>query len=479
MKNASKLFGLLAIVVMAMLLFGLAERRPAYFANVSFLEALLLLEVVVAAVWHYERWFFLVMMLTFLWAGTDLPFAGAGNRGRWVLLAVGALVGIVKWTKRDVHRHFTALDLVALLCVMSAAVSSLVSSRVEMSLLKSASLLLIFLYGSSGAKIAVVGRESKFFLGLLTACEVVSYLTAFSYAVVHFEMFGNPNSLGAAMGVVVVPVLLWGVLSTQDRHVRFRRTLALCLASYLLYFSVSRAGILACAVAVTVMCVALRRQHLLLKGTAVLLFLVAVVAVVQPARFDALVSSFTEDLIYKGKPEMGLLGSRKSPWQETLEVIKRDRNYLFGVGFGTGASEQEGASSGGGLTFRTSGGAVQEHGNSYLALLEYVGLLGIIPFVILLALVLRQIYRGCSLMWRTRDVGHFVVPLVLVCIAGLVHAFFEDWLFAVGFYLTVFFWTSVFILAELQSERAPASVMVNRAWRKIPVSAPVPMSSSR
>jgi O-Antigen ligase len=474
MKIGAKFFGLFAILVVAVLLFGLAERRPAYVANVTFLEALLLLEVVVAAVWHYERWFFLVMMLTFLLAGTDLPLAGAGNRGRWVFLAVGALAGIVKWLQRDVRRHFTVIDLVALLCITAAAVSSVVSNHVEMSLLKSASLLLMFLYGASGAKIAVVGRESKFFPGLLIACEVISYLTAFSYAILHFELFGNPNSLGAVMGVVVVPVLLWGILSSTDRHLRFRRTLAFCLASYLLYFSVSRAGILACAVAVSVMCVALRRQHLLIKGVAVLMFLVAIVAVVQPVRFDALITSFTEDVIYKGKPETGLLGSRKSPWQETVEVIKRDKNYLFGVGFGTGAAQQQGAT--GALMFRTSGGAVREHGNSYLALLEYVGLLGIVPFVVLLLLVLRQIYLGCSRMWRTRDPAHYVVPLVLVCIAGLVHAFFEDWLFAVGFHLTVFFWTSVFVLAELQSEPAPASVVINRAWRKIPMSSQVPLS---
>src|SRR5580700_2516030 len=162
MKIGAKLFGLFAILVVAMLLFAFAERRPAYVANVTVLEALLLLEVVAAAVWHYERWFFLVMILTFLWAGSDLPLAGAGNRGRWVFLAVGALVGIVKWMQRDVRRHFTAIDLVALLCVTAAAVSSVVSNRTEMSLLKSASVFLIFLYGTGGAKIAAVGRESRF-----------------------------------------------------------------------------------------------------------------------------------------------------------------------------------------------------------------------------------------------------------------------------------------------------------------------------
>ena len=60
-------------------LFTVAEWRPAYFTNVTILGALLLLEVVVVTVWHYERWFFAVMMLVFLWAGSTLPLAGAGS----------------------------------------------------------------------------------------------------------------------------------------------------------------------------------------------------------------------------------------------------------------------------------------------------------------------------------------------------------------------------------------------------------------
>jgi O-antigen ligase len=200
------------------------------------------------------------------------------------------------------------------------------------------------------------------------------------------------------------------------------------------------------------------------------------VAVVQPGRFDALVSAFTEDVIYKGKPEMGIFGSRKSPWQETVEVI--DENKFFGAGFGTGSVRSQGAAAG--LMFSTYGGSVREHGNSYLALIEYVGLLGGVPFVVLLCLVLRQIHRGCSRMWRTRDACHYAVPLALVCTAGLVHAFFEDWLFAVGYYLNIFFWTSVFVLAELQSEAGTRSKITGRVWSGLPAGARQnPLSSSR
>src|SRR5207245_4256938 len=156
-------------------------------------------------------------------------------------------------------------------------------------------------------------------------------VTGLLYVGLHLEIFGNPNSLGAVMGVVIVPVLLWGTMIADDRRVRNRRTLALCLATYLLYTSVSRAGILACAVAVIIMCVSLGRKRLLLKGAFAAIFLAAFLAVVQPSRFDSLVSTVTDDVIYKGKREQGLLGSRKSPWEETVAVVKL--NPWFGGGF--------------------------------------------------------------------------------------------------------------------------------------------------
>ncbi len=477
MKTDSKLFGFLTTAVLLSLLVALAEWRPAYFTNAKVLGGLLLMQAVIVAVWHYEKWFFAVMMLTFLWAGTDLPLSGVGTTSRWIFLGVGALVGIVKWLERDRRQSFNAIHFVAMLCVLSALVSSMVSRLMELSLLKSGSFFLLFLYETGGARVAVAGRERAFFSGLVTACEALTYFSALCYWGLHYEVFGNPNSLGAIMGVVVVPILLWAVLCTDERHLRHRLAFALFLAAGLLYYSVSRASILACAVAVIVMCVSLRRHHLLIKGVFALIFLVAATAVLQPQKFDSLVSSFTEEVIYKGKRDQGILGSRESPWQETVGVIKE--NPWFGTGFGTDVVVQlQPVSSG--LVFSTSAAQAREHGNSYLAILDYVGLLGISPFVIVLGLILRQVYRGYSRMWRTRDVHAFSVPLVLVCMAGLVHAFFEDWLFAVGFHLNVFFWTAVFVLAELQSSGLPETVSVNAAWRRLnmPVR-PVPASSPR
>lgn len=474
--TSERILGVLAIPVLFLALLYAAETRPGYFTNFTYLGAILLLEILVVTIWHYEKWFFPVLMLTFLWAGSTLPLWNAGNVVRWFFLGFGALVGIVKWGKLDRRRHFSALHLVALLCVLSAAVSSMVSTRPEMALLKSLSLFLLFLYGCFGVRVALAGREPAFFRGLLTACEVVSYLSGIFYLVVRFEVFGNPNSLGAIMGVVIIPILLWGVLITEDRNIRQRRTIALCLATYLLFFSVCRAGILACAVAATVLCILLRRQQLFLKGAFILVFLLTAVAVVRPTYFNSLVSSFTADLIYKGKPrELGVFGSRKSPWAETADVIRE--SPWFGSGFGTDIVDAPTAWD---SNFRTIEEGNREHGNSYLALVQYVGLVGVIPFAVLLLLVLGLIVRSCRWIRRSRDPRNYALPLVLVCIAGLVHAVFEDWLFAVGYYLTVFFWTLVFLLYDLQPEPAEEAVIYVSGGNRASLAArPAPLTANQ
>jgi len=237
---------------------------------------------------------------------------------------------------------------------------------------------------------------------------------------------------------------------------------------------VCRAGILAAAVAATILCIVLRRQQLFLKGAFILVFLLTAVAVVQPTYFSSLVSSFTADVVYKGKPsELGVFGSRKSPWTQTADVIRE--SPWFGSGFGTDMVDAPTAWD---SNFRTIEEGNREHGNSYLALVQYVGLAGVIPFAVLLWLVLGLIVRTCRWVRRSADPRNYALPLMLVCIAGLAHAVFEDWLFAVGYYLTVFFWTLVFLLYDLQPQPVEEAVIYvsggNRASlaaRSVPLTA--------
>jgi hypothetical protein len=68
---------------------------------------------------------------------------------------------------------------------------------------------------------------------------------------------------------------------------------------------------------------------------------------------------------------------------------------------------------------------------------------------------------------RLRSSGNIfapAVPAAAILVAGLIDAGFEDWLFAVGYYLSVFFWVMAFILADLlrstDAEAAVANLVV-------------------
>jgi hypothetical protein len=49
-------------------------------------------------------------------------------------------------------------------------------------------------------------------------------------------------------------------------------------------------------------------------------------------------------------------------------------------------------------------------------------------------------------------------PIAMMLLSGIVRALFEDWLTAVGYYLTVFFWLGAFWLRDLKPTAVPAAV---------------------
>jgi O-antigen ligase len=329
----------------------------------------------------------------------------------------------------------------------------------ETSLLKVASLFLLFLYGATGMRVALLGREEQFMRGVLGGCETTLYLTAFCYAG-GFAVWGNPNSLGAVVGVVLIPFLLWGFVAAEERNEKYRMAVALLICGILLYVSLSRASILAAAVSSLVLCTALKRQRVIVQGIFGVVLLLAVAAVISPGHYDQFTSNVTTELIHKGKDEKGVLNSRKGPWDETVASLKQ--HPWFGTGFGTSDIGSKGQVAQFSVLegVYTKEGKNREHGNSYLALAEYVGILGCLCFGVLLLLVARMVVQMCLWMRRTSNARHYAIPLSMVLLAGFVHAFFEDWMIAVGYYLCVFFWVAAFLLSDLLPERKPAHYRV-------------------
>jgi len=433
----------------------------------GYLAAAIFLEMLVVVVWDYRRRFFPFLIAVFLLAGMDLPLEGVATTARWVVLAVGAMAGIVIYL-RDRGHFFAPFHLVAFFCVVAALVSAMVSSLPRVALLKAGSLLLVFLYGACGARLAVHGREARFFLGLLLGCEFMAYFGAVCYFILHRSVFGNTNSLGAIMGIVVLPVLLWGVLISEavPASVKRRRTFALVLSILLLLTSYARASIVGATVASLLLCLGVRRYRLLVKGAGIALVGAMLVAALVPVKKEES-KSFIAAFLYKGHEDVGIMGSRKTPWEKTVAVIQR--HPWFGAGFGTSATSVDPNKVG---TFATTAASSREHGNSYLAILDWVGIMGVIPFAALIGMTAFNVGRVIVWLRRTGSPFSPAVPLAAVLVAGLIHATFEDWLFAVGYYICVFFWPMAFMLADvLRSQAAkpvpsryPESRYPSRPW---------------
>lgn len=430
-----------------------AYARPGYFTSTAYLGGLLSVECVIAAVWMYRKVFFPLVMLVFLLAGVDLPVGSVWTAARWGILGVGALVGSVIMLKERRY-HFGFFHVLAVFAVLAALVSALESRHYSgVALLKVLSLLSLFVYAATGARLAVAGRENRFFAGLITGCEVFVAAIGLAY-IAGIEVMGNPNSLGAVTGVVGAPVLLWGTMVTDERFVRRRRMAILVLCLYLVFSSHARAGMVAAFMSCGLLCVALRRYRLLTQGIVAIAILVATYAIVRPEAFSQAVSSFTATVVFKGKdPTEGLMESRKNPWQDAVETIHK--NFWFGTGFGTLDNGQDASDTLG--KFASVEAASAEHGSSYLAITTWVGMVGVAPFLILVAVLLKKIAHTVKWMLRTNNPFHPAIPLAMVILAGLIHAGFEDWLFAPGYYLSVFFWCMAFILVD----EAPSPVVAD------------------
>lgn len=429
------------------LLFDLVQRHPALFANTTLMAAILALQIAFIALSRFEEIFFPLLIGTFVWAGSLLPLFSTAMSLRWLFLGIGALGGFLIWIKRPRLRHFGYFHLVAFFCVTSALISAAVSEVPRTALLKVCSLFLLFLYMSSGARVAIAGREKQFVTGAMIACEAITYSSALCYFGLGFQVFGNPNSLGAIIGVVATPVLLWVLLAAETRGMKRRSLFALAVCAGLLYTSDSRASILSAAVVILVFTIALRRYRLLLQCAFVAAFFLALMAITAPSRLDEMRSSFAGRIIYKEQgTHLGVFGSRLSPWAETISAVRQ--HPWFGSGFGTSELGDRRLAVDSSSVY-TPEGTNREHGSSYLALAEYMGILGAAPFALLILILVRTLIRICRWMRATGNPRHYCLPFALIAIAGLVHACFEDWLFAVGSYLCVLFWFSAFVLMDM------------------------------
>jgi len=428
--------GVLAVAAAA---FFAAWIRPFYFTNQTILGGLLFLELLVATIFFYRRFFFPALLLVFLFAGLDLPFKGIWTQARWLFLGSGAFVGGVVLLKER-GLSFKLFHVVAIFSIFACLMSATVSQRSDVASLKAISVLLLFVYAGTGARLAFARSEPNFLQGLRMGSEILVVAVGILYGF-GFEILGNPNSLGAVM-CFVAPVLLWGLLLDRGSYFRPLHVVLFLLCAGLLVYSRSRAGLLAAACSCTLLCIGLRRYRLFVTGLVATAALASTISLVRPE----FLSSFGGEIVYKRQEQgQGFWSSREAPWAKSIEMIKE--HPWFGMGIGTLAENSDPAQ--GPVIFASSNSVNTENGSSYLSMLSGVGILGAVPYSLLLLILIGNVHRTLILMWRSRSPSSSAVPFAVVIVSCLIHAAFEDWLLAPGNYLCIFFWVFAFIFVDV------------------------------
>ena len=413
----------------------LSFKRPYLFGETS-LVAVLVLVITAVIASLYKTHFWSILVGTFFWAGSSVPLSGAMGIFRWILLGVGAFLAIAYYARMAHRIAFNHLHLLGAFTVIAAFASAMVSVSPVITVLKSLSLIALFVYASVGVRVLWSKDPRPFVHNLVLLAEVLVYISALG-SLASFEVWGNPNSLGLIMGCLCWPVLLWRLILPANGRGTPRSVISLLLCSALLLVSLSRASILAAFLSSMFMLVGARRYRTILAGSAVFAAIMLNLFLLTPARFQAA----SDTMLYKTGERGKLMDSRQRPWERSLRNF-RDHPWL-GLGFGVADNSADSK-----FTYATRGELTRERGSSYLTMLETTGTVGTLFFGSLVLALLLEVYR--VFRWL-RTSGRLNQPSVLVAsivLAGLVNAFFEDWLLAVGYYMSVIFWVLALSLRD-------------------------------
>jgi O-antigen ligase len=413
----------------------LSLSRP-YLFDQSYLAECLGLQAALLIALQYETYFWISLVTVFFWAGSAFPMSAPMNLFRWVLLGLAAIIGLGYYGKRTNDIKFNRIHLLGLFTVVAAFASVLVSTNPLLTSLKALSLAALFTYGSVGARILWARHPEQFIARLLFLVEALVYLTAICYSA-SFGVWGNPNSLGVIMGVLCWPVSLWRFLISRTRSEYVRGLSALCICGILLVSSLSRASLLAAFVSSIFLLVGGRRYRTLLIGSSVCTAALLFAFLWSPDQFR----SSSDVVLYKQGEHGKLMQSREKPWAASIASF-REHPWL-GLGFGAADNSAEWR-----LGVATIGQQTRERGSSYLTILEGTGIVGALPFALLVLCLLREIRRVYSWLRRTGNLDHpSIVPAILI-LGGLISAFFEDWLLAVGYYMCVIVWVPALLFCD-------------------------------
>jgi len=409
----------------------------------------------------------LLLILTGLtlvaFAAVDVRYLGAifNDSMRWLLLALLLVVLLI--------RGAIGSGTGGVLGALIAAYCIWVLSSVSWSLVPALSLpkaivavLVIFVFTGAGFEwVRRVGeRHALTLFAPLSALALLVALVGSSLpeatidtgsVVIYSGLAYNPNLLG----ILIIMALPWA-MSTYDasRQGKMRKRLFsyLLLATLLaaLFFTGARASILAVALAIAtyVLCTGFGR-NMTIAAVGVLVASAVLTA------FPGMIGSLWE-IMQKGAGEGGdIFLSRRETWGQSLAGA--EQGGWFGLGYGVSAGH---ANFEGGFT---AAGYGREKGNSALAVIEELGVVGFALYLSMLAGVLRTLISA-ALRAQSREARGSLAIAAGTILGLIANSQFEAWWTAPGAPASPFFWTLVGVsirMAETQkrnsSQRPPVS----------------------
>jgi hypothetical protein len=393
---------------------------------------------------------FLILSTLLAFLGASMPILNRGgvfDEFRWLMLLAFALGMLMRSSVQRSGSPWHPMHLSLACFVLYAGISSTFSVNGLMTILKAAT------FGCLAAGVMLYGKwqsgeQSGGSCKLLDQVYWCAVIVALGCALVgihvlpmrpgHFAgPFGNPNSFGAFIPLVA-PVLLLKLLRAFDKGALIRVANVLLTIAYFIFLvmSRSRAGLSATFLACGWwLYFAHRRAFGVFLGGTLL------AALITSLYLPEYVQNLGQVYVYKGSSYV--LKSRAALLSASWQAAKE--RPLTGGGFGVSKGYSEHWE----FAYE-SGTAGREKANSYLALVEEVGLIGA-GFVLLpLGWALVAATRRLMDFRRLHQMGEefWVILTLSAClVGGVADAFAEAWLTSVGFFSTILFWLVFGVLA--------------------------------
>lgn len=384
---------------------------------------------------HLYNLLFPLTIIAFMGSNVTYLSAIFSASVRWIFIVALGLQVIFSKEKKSLP---PALLVIVYLYTLWCLATAFWSEQFALSIMKSiAAAIVLFSCLFAGQTWAASRKDES---------QAFDYLTAFSMTTLAVAVLGylfNPNAFSSygmfqgytynsnvfgALAAIASTFFLWKAYLHRENTKLLRLWVAIYSVNFLaIIMSQSRSALLITLCILSgLICVYSVRKIV------TVLFLLVFFMVTTFILFPALKDKIISQIVYKHSTNV--LDTRVDVWGESLEGARAGGWIGGGFGVSIGSSDWEG-----GFSANTYG---REKGNSQLAVLEELGIIGFILYGGIILIILKELYAGYKTA-KSQDMK-VAQALVFGAIVGMIiQSIFEGWWVALGSVDAVLFWSTL------------------------------------